>query len=240
MRPDVRKGRLRRAALRREIHARREVLVAGGCDGASDALVSLCWENVCANSRGIPARFPDFIAVFADKAQFLTAGEDKTLRLWNAENGQCMWSTCATAFRVSTRVALSPDSRFIFSGGMEGSNSHVKVWEASTGKLLHTISCPHAKGISAVTLSADGCRLLTGSEDRFLRVWDIEWELLSNDPLSALTAQFRKPVVAGSPPSGVSPVSGFIKRRRGKTLRPNSVGTCRTRPEEIQAVDFPG
>ncbi|MEI6235006.1 MAG: protein kinase [Planctomycetota bacterium] len=189
-------------------------LIVGGCDGAV-VLWSVVLGKCVREFPGHSGAILD-IAVFPDKPHFLTAGEDKTLRLWNAENGQCIWSARDGVSRFNA-IVLSPDSRFIFSGGLEGPDSQVKVWEATTGRLVHSF-CLHTKGIAALALSPDGCTLLTGSEDRFLRVWDIEWELLSNDPLSALTAQFRKPVAPGGPASGFSPVSGFIKKEDAKPL----------------------
>ena len=141
------------------------------------------------------------LAVIADKSQVLSAGEDKTLRLWNADNGQSIWVVRDGKTRFNS-IALSADGRFIFSGGLEGPNSSVKIWETSTGRPLLTL-CPHSKGVACIALSLDGCQLLTGSEDKYLRVWDIEWELLSTDPVSALTKQGSKT------PSSISPVSGI-------------------------------
>ena len=70
---------------------------------------------------------------------------------------------------------------------------------------LHTGA--HLFEVTCLALSPDNGQLLTGSEDKYLRVWDIEWELLSNDPVSALSAQFRKPPA----PSGLTPMSGFMR-----------------------------
>ena len=145
------------------------------------------------------------LAAIADKSHVLSAGEDKTLRLWNADNGQSIWVVRDGKTRFNS-IALSPDGRFIFSGGLEGPNSSVKIWDTATGRPLLTL-CPHSKGVACLALSPDGCQLLTGSEDKCLRVWDIEWELLSTDSVSTPTVQPGKPPT----PSTLSPVPGIQK-----------------------------
>jgi WD40 repeat protein len=139
------------------------------------------------------------LAVFPDRPHFLSAGEDKAMRLWNAENGQCLWTARDGKARFNA-LALSPDRRFIFSGGLEGPDSSVRVWEVASGNALTTL-CPHKKGVAYVALSPDAQRLLTGSEDNLLRVWDLEWELAGSaiEGVSTLTGQFKAP--ASSPAS---------------------------------------
>ncbi len=208
-------------------------LFAGGRDG-SVSLWSLVLGKCVREFPGHSGGILD-IAVVSDKPQFLTAGEDKSMRLWDAENGQSLWLARDTKARFNS-IVLSPDARFIFSGGLEGPNTSINIWEASTGKHLQSL-CPHTKGIAALALSPDGCKLLTGSEDKFLRVWDLEWELLSNDPLSALAVQLRKPPTpAGFSPtsSGVSTHSGFNPKEAtkpsGEIQRPAPDDTKKSRP----------
>ncbi len=170
-------------------------VIAGGRDG-SISLWSIVTGKCARTFPGHSGAILD-LAVFADKPHFLSAGEDKSLRLWNAENAQNVWIVKDGVSRFNS-IAVSVDGRFIFSAGMEGPNSSVSVWEAAGGKQLQTL-CPHSKGIACLALSPDGGQMLTGSEDKYLRVWDFEWELLSTDPLSALTVHLRKP----PSPSGI-------------------------------------
>ncbi len=65
-------------------------------------------------------------------------------------------------------VALSPDGRTLASGTYNGTT---RVWDAKTGKRLHTLR-EHTEGVTSLSLSPDGRTLASGSWDRTVRVWD--------------------------------------------------------------------
>ena len=63
------------------------------------------------------------------------------------------------AFGADGRLAAMPD------------HDALRVWETSTGKVLHTLSMPGTP--RAFTLSADGSFAVAGGWDRLVRVWDV-------------------------------------------------------------------
>ncbi len=67
-------------------------------------------------------------------------------------------------------VAFSPDGKYVASGSWNES-LNVKLWDASTGKLLRTFS-GHPKSVEAVAISPDGRQVLSGSSDKTLKLWD--------------------------------------------------------------------
>ena len=67
-----------------------------------------------------------------------------------------------------TSVSFSPDGARIVSGS---DDSTVRVWDASTGALLHTLQ-GHTRDVMSVSFSPDGKRIVSGSYDKTMRVWD--------------------------------------------------------------------
>ena len=73
-------------------------------------------------------------------------------------------------------VALSPDDRFVLSGG---GDSKARLWDTFTGAEIRRFE-GHTGNISSVAFSPDGRRVLTGgsdtldSADHSARLWDIE------------------------------------------------------------------
>ena len=66
-------------------------------------------------------------------------------------------------------IAFSADGKWLASGSKDRT---VKVWEAGTGQLLHTLTEHHA-AIEAVALSHDGRLLATGDVQGGVYVWDV-------------------------------------------------------------------
>ncbi|MFO1498988.1 MAG: serine/threonine-protein kinase [Verrucomicrobiota bacterium] len=65
-----------------------------------------------------------------------------------------------------TSVAFSPDGRRLITGSLD---THVKVWDASSGKELLTLTSPSS--IRSFALSRDGRRIATGAHECIM-IWD--------------------------------------------------------------------
>jgi WD40 repeat protein len=66
-------------------------------------------------------------------------------------------------------VTFSPDSKYLFTCG----DSDVYMWDIATSKKAKTFGGKGSYLINSMALSADGRRLLTGGEDKILRLWDV-------------------------------------------------------------------
>lgn len=76
-------------------------------------------------------------------------------------------------------VRFSPDGRYIASAS---SDCTIKLWNAHTGALEHTLEA-HLAGISALTWSPDSKILASGSDDKSIRLWDPQTGLAHPTPL---------------------------------------------------------
>lgn len=66
-------------------------------------------------------------------------------------------------------VAISTDCTRIVSGSNDGT---LRLWDASTGKLIGTPLEGHDQAVTCVGFSADGALIVSGFDDGTLRLWD--------------------------------------------------------------------
>ena len=98
---------------------------------------------------------------------------DATYGLWDVATGHLV----RTFDEGATASALSPEGRTVLTAspaGMSGSNIRtLKLWDASTGGLLHTMEIPEQDGVAAVAFAPDGRSALTAGFAGALRHWDV-------------------------------------------------------------------
>ncbi|KAG2737892.1 WD40 repeat-like protein [Suillus brevipes Sb2] len=95
---------------------------------------------------------------------------DGLIRVWDLETDTQVgeeWE--AKDFGVYT-IALSPDSKKVASGSLDGA---VKLWNVDTGKIVKTWT-GHPKEMRSVSWSPDGGRVVSGSNHGTFRVWDVQ------------------------------------------------------------------
>ena len=113
------------------------------------------------------------VSLSADGRRAISGSDDKTLRVWDLESGECL-KTLEGHTEGVLSVSLSADGRRAISGS---SNATLRVWDLESGECLKTLGGTlegHTDRVTSVSLSTDGRRAISGSYDNTLRVWDLE------------------------------------------------------------------
>lgn len=101
----------------------------------------------------------------------VSAGKDKTARLWDLKTGECKIVFGGHAGAVGavalSRVGKVPE--FVITGSQDLT---VKKWDAS-GSAEYTRKA-HDKDINSLDVSHDNTLFVTGSQDRTAKVWNVE------------------------------------------------------------------
>jgi LSD1 subclass zinc finger protein len=109
------------------------------------------------------------MAVTADWRWAVSGLEDKTVRVWDLETGQCVRTLAGHTDSVSG-LAVTADGRLVVSASADGT---LRVWNLGRGKCLRILK-GHMDWVSAVAVTADGQRAVSGSKDKTVRVWNLE------------------------------------------------------------------
>jgi hypothetical protein len=107
------------------------------------------------------------LAFSADGRFIATAGEDKTVRLWDAAGKQTMCGEAHTDEVLA--VAISKDSKYVLSAGRDRT---LRLWEVKTGAERRRFN-GHTDAVFAVAFSPDGTKALSAGADKTVRLWDV-------------------------------------------------------------------
>ncbi|CCA75830.1 hypothetical protein PIIN_09818 [Serendipita indica DSM 11827] len=204
--------------------------------GSDDETIRL-WDVDTGQPLGEPLRGHEdsvkAVAISPDGSQIVSGSSDETIRLWDAESGKLLAEPFQGHESVINAVAFSPDGSRIVSSSADKT---IRLWDVDTGhwrplrgrvgdasirvvvlaRPAHESSTgssdndgPTVGSRDSVAFSPDGSRVVSGSEDMTIRLWDVETGQPFGKPLRA--HQYSVLTVAFSP-DGVRIASGSSDR----------------------------
>ena len=107
------------------------------------------------------------VAFGAGGARLASASLDGAVFIWETATGRQLRSI--EGGRGIECVAFSPDGKVVASGGGE---QPLKLWNADTGQVLHTLN-GHGAKVTAAVFSPDAGLLASGAQDGVIKLWDV-------------------------------------------------------------------
>jgi WD40 repeat protein/serine/threonine protein kinase len=107
------------------------------------------------------------VAFSADGTRILSAGQDGSVRVWDAADGQSLLTLSGLA-AFATSVAFSSDGKRI---AFASDDRTIRVCDVRTEKVLSTLT-GHTRPITDMAFNHEGTRIASVSFDQTVRVWN--------------------------------------------------------------------
>jgi len=149
-------------------------LVACSIAASGQGVPPILWSVKAHNSR---VQDIDFTP---DGKELVTAGEDKSIKIWDANTGTLKRQKLGLGFPIGT-ARYSPDasliatSCFVHEGTVVQNDHGIQVWRASDFSLVATL-LGHTSDVQGVAWSPDGSMLASAGREGNLRIWrTVDW-----------------------------------------------------------------
>lgn len=156
-----------------------QTLISGGSDSSLKSLISGSFDGTIKlwnlQTRDKPRTVKTSLGVKAiaisRDGQFLASTNwDGKVRLWHINTGDVLHTLEGHSYSVNC-FTFSPDGRILASAGSY--DKTILLWNVQTGGLLHTLT-GHDNAVSCLAFSWDGQTLISGSEDKTIKVWGVQ------------------------------------------------------------------
>jgi pre-mRNA-processing factor 17 len=129
-----------------------------------------------------------------DGSQFLSAGFDRFVKLWDTETGECLGRF--TSRKVAYCVKFNPDEdkQHLFVVGQ--SDKKLVTWDIRSGEIVQEYD-RHLGAVNTATFIDQNRRIVTTSDDKTIRVW--EWDIPVDSKYIADPSMHSMPSVTLSP-----------------------------------------
>ncbi|MDX1616298.1 MAG: protein kinase [Candidatus Promineifilaceae bacterium] len=174
-----------------------------------------------------------------DGRRLVTAGADRTARIWDSESGKVL--TVLEGHREAlTTAVFSPDGRYVATGQESGVNisdgtqrTIVQIWDADTGQDLFSFDAGHGQRLWGLAFSTDGRFLVTSGTDNAAKIWALDFEAGRAELAAELTSHTNTVVEVTFSPDGRLLATGT-----GDDVRLWDVASLSDSAAEIEVVEL--
>jgi len=106
------------------------------------------------------------INVLQMASNLISASNDKTIKIWNYKNGQCIFTLKDHWNEIKCLKCIDKDT--LASGSVD---HFIKLWSIKTGKCLNTLK-GHSEDVCCIEYTSNDI-LISGSVDNTIKVWNI-------------------------------------------------------------------
>ena len=99
--------------------------------------------------------------------EFISGSTDGTIKIWNLNDYKCI-KTLNNESEVYSLLLLSDD---FLAAGLK--NSSINIWNINQNKIIKSLEA-HSAWVLCLTKTNDCTKLISGSEDNYIKIWDLE------------------------------------------------------------------
>jgi WD40 repeat protein len=137
--------------------------------GSYDETVKVWRDGACVRTFQAHAGSVKAVAVLPGGARFVSVSFDCTAKLWTLDGAEALERTFSVGSRVMCVAALPDGAHFVV--GLDYPSRAVRLYHVN-GTLVHAFK-GHTSTVAAVAVTLNGQHIISGSEDKLVKVWSV-------------------------------------------------------------------